>query len=242
MFLLEGESIQHINGVKYVVKAGQCVVLNKQTLHAEKSTKEDAVKVLSCVLDYVHLTGLQENCIISSSYSPVIDCKEYLTEIKNIFEELYQDNSKPDPYSYELAQINVMKLIVYLYRCMHRVYDAVHVDRKSLAILIKDYIDKNYNQDITLNHLAETFFVSPYYISHEMKQKLGLSSIQYLINRRIGEAQRYLVFTNKPVKEISNLVGYENVNYFNKLFLKKTGYTAAMFRESKAGHHGTACR
>lgn len=100
-----------------------------------------------------------------------------------------------------------------------------------LSAQIKDYIDKNYHKNITLESLSEQFFVSANHISHEMKKDLNVSPINYLIDRRIGEAQRYLVFTNKSINEISELVGYDNPSYFNRLFQKKTGVTAARFRQ-----------
>lgn len=232
LFLLEGQSEYEINHRKYTVKKGQIVALNKCTLHAEYSTADHPVKVVTCVLDHVSLRGLEDNCLIPADACPVIDCDEYWNDIKNIFYELCRDNLEKQPFVYEIAQLNISKMIFYIHRLLNRASEENTKSVSELTMMVKRYIDENYSKDITLERLSEKFFVSPYHIAHTMKKELGMSPINYLINRRIGEAQRYLILTKYSINQIAELVGYENVNYFNRLFLKKTGYTPAKFREN----------
>lgn len=232
LFLLDGCSEYRINHKKYTVHRGQIVVLNGQTLHSEFSTAENPVKVITCVLDHVKINGLPENHLIPDDANPVLDCEDMWDEIKDIFHEMYRENLSASEFGYEIVQLNVTKLLYLIHRRLHQETSEEPQSVSELTTMIKKYIDENYSQEITLEKLSEQFFVSPYHIVHAMKKELGLSPINYLINRRIGEAQRLLVLSDHSVNQIAEMVGYDNVNYFNRLFLKKTGYTPTKFREN----------
>ena len=61
-----------------------------------------------------------------------------------------------------------------------------------------------------------------------------MSPVNYLIQRRVGEAQLLIVSTDKPFSQISKMVGYNNVDHFTNLFYKCTGMPPRTFRESYA--------
>lgn len=229
--ILDGHGEHSINGKKYSVKKGDIVILNENTLHAESSGTENPIKVITCMLSNVYINGLEENHIIPEGVKPVISCGEYWEEVSSIFRTLYSDKVKNKRYCFELAQLNVVRLIYYIYRIIHLEPIQSENDLSILTQSVKAYLDENYDKEISLDSLAARFFASSFYISHEMKRELGISPINYQINRRIGEAQRNLLLTNKTIEEIARMVGYDNVSYFNRLFLKKTGCTPAKFRE-----------
>lgn len=67
--------------------------------------------------------------------------------------------------------------------------------------------------------------------SGKMIQKYtGYSISQYVIERRMGEAQRMLIFEDISIKEIALAVGYENIQYFYAAFKKSTGVKPLEFR------------
>ena len=91
---------------------------------------------------------------------------------------------------------------------------------------IKEYIDKHYMEPITLQSMGEALHISPYYLSHVFKQMSGYSPVQYLLRRRIGEAQTLLITTDLSITHIAEMVGYDTQSYFNLQFTKKCGYVA----------------
>lgn len=101
----------------------------------------------------------------------------------------------------------------------------------SLLSGIKEYIENNYEKNITLSSLSDTFFVSPFHIAHLFKEKFDISPIQYLIKTRIKIASELLIQTGYTVFEISNLVGYPNANYFNIIFKRFTGMSPGKYRK-----------
>ena len=65
-----------------------------------------------------------------------------------------------------------------------------------------------------------------------MKEELGSTATQYLMQYRITIAKKQLSFTDVPIKDISNMVGFKTVQHFNRIFKGITGITPAEFRKS----------
>ena len=97
---------------------------------------------------------------------------------------------------------------------------------------VKKFIDQNYTQPITLQTIAEALNTSPYYISHVFKEMSGYSPMQYLLRRRIGEAQTLLITTDLPVTQIAGMVGYDTQSYFNLQFSKHVGMPPKKYRQN----------
>lgn len=102
-----------------------------------------------------------------------------------------------------------------------------------LAYQIRRYIDENYeNESFSLLETASYFSVSESYVCIIFKKAFDDTINQYMISRRIEKAKDYLHNSNKKIKEISELVGYRDCNYFIRIFKKYTGVTPADFRSS----------
>ncbi|WP_105614397.1 response regulator transcription factor [Vallitalea okinawensis] len=99
---------------------------------------------------------------------------------------------------------------------------------------IQDYIQKNYMKDITAQKIAEEFNISLSYLSTTFKKHSGTKLSQYITSKRIDEATRLLLHTNINVSDISKTVGYQDVQYFYRVFKKYTGKTPLGFRKEKA--------
>lgn len=93
------------------------------------------------------------------------------------------------------------------------------------------YLEENFTEDITLDDIARVVNLSPYYFSRFYKEASGRNFIDRLIAIRIEKAKYYFQNTDLSLKEVSGMVGYQDPNYFSKLFKKITGYTATEYKE-----------
>lgn len=105
-------------------------------------------------------------------------------------------------------------------------------DRKdALVARIKPYLCEHFMEQITLNSVAATFFISPSYLSRIFSETVGIVFTDYLTNIRIKKACE-LLCTRPDFKiyEIAEAVGYNSTKYFIKVFKEKTGSTPADYR------------
>ncbi|WP_432402451.1 response regulator [Wukongibacter sp. M2B1] len=100
----------------------------------------------------------------------------------------------------------------------------------SIIIAAKEYIMKNYSKELSLEEVAHDIAVSPYYFSKLFKKKTGENFIDYLTKIRIKSAQELLRETSKSVKIIAHSVGYNDPNYFSRVFKKITGMSPREFK------------
>ncbi len=93
------------------------------------------------------------------------------------------------------------------------------------------YLDEHYTGDISLDMLAEQFYISKYYLSREFKKEYGTTIIQYVLTKKITNAKELLRYSNSSIEEIARLCGIDDASYFNKVFKKMEGCTASEYRK-----------
>ena len=96
---------------------------------------------------------------------------------------------------------------------------------------IMDYINYHYQEDLTLQKLADLLFISPPYLCKIFKEYANQTVVQYINTTRILNAQRMVMETEDRITEISRSVGFVNVTHFNRVFKSITGITPSVFRK-----------
>lgn len=87
---------------------------------------------------------------------------------------------------------------------------------------VKKYIEKNYMNEISLDHLAQYVSISSFYLSRTFSKVENINIKEYIIKIRMEKAKSMLIEGNKSVKQIAWEVGYVDQNYFSKAFKKYT--------------------
>ncbi|MCJ8014597.1 helix-turn-helix domain-containing protein [Paenibacillus sp. KQZ6P-2] len=100
--------------------------------------------------------------------------------------------------------------------------------------LATEYMDANYNKNISVDMVAEYVQRSSSYLGRIFKESKGMTVNDYLIQLRIKRAMELLKQPGASVEEICREIGYANVSYFNKLFKARTGLTPGQFRQQQA--------
>ena len=104
--------------------------------------------------------------------------------------------------------------------------------QEARMVEIMNYIQANYI-DITLEDLAEKFYLSKPYISKYIKEKSGITFGEMVKKIRMKKAKSLLKGSNMTVENIALSVGYQNVEHFNRLFKKAYNMTPIQFRNEK---------
>jgi len=108
---------------------------------------------------------------------------------------------------------------------------AINQNISSVIKLAVSYINKNYNTKITLDNVAAQVFLNPSYLSQLFKKEMNIQFGDYLERIRINKAKELIRNSNKAMSEISEIVGFSNQNYFNKVFKKVTGVNPLKYRK-----------
>jgi two-component system response regulator YesN len=109
---------------------------------------------------------------------------------------------------------------------------------KEIASQVKDYVDANYAEDISLSSLSKKFHVVDSYLSKMFKDVVGENLMLYISRVRIRRATELIRQGNMRLTEIADLVGYGDYAYFNRVFRKITGMGPREYREIQ----NTECR
>jgi len=112
-------------------------------------------------------------------------------------------------------------------------YAKVEVESDSRRVLkVKNYISKNYRDEVRLSTLADIAGMSPSAFSRFFKLHTGRNLSEYIIEIRLGYASRMLVDTTKGIAEICYACGFNNLSNFNRIFKKKKKCSPSEFREN----------
>lgn len=99
---------------------------------------------------------------------------------------------------------------------------------------IHKYMERSYYENITLTALAEEYHMDASYLSRSFSQKYGETIIAFLTRIRMEKAAELMKDPDKKLETISFLVGYDDYNYFSRVFRKKMGCSPREYRNNLA--------
>lgn len=213
------------------VSRGDLIIINPNCLHTEKSTiSDDPLEYIVLGIDNIVLNTFEPHKITleettNNSYKVINygEDNQVLDYLNLLIEEI-----ENKPYNYELACKSILTLfILYILRNTKKELKVEEEGNDSLnleCIKIKNYIDTNYSEHITLDYLANLSYLNKYHLVHTFTKQMGTSPINYLINKRIDEAKNLLSTTNFSIRDISTIVGFSNSSYFSHMFKKLQEY------------------
>ena len=235
ILICSGSSEYLIHDKKVVIKAGDLLVYNAGVVHDEVSGPDMEVGSYCVGVGGLHMPGLRENALISDEKGYVFPTGRYFEDMKELFVMMFRNLAAGEPH----AELFCTSLLHALLVSVLTVTEGVGETRENpadephiLGSRIKDYIDRHYMEPITLQSMGEALRISPYYLSHVFKQMSGYSPVQYLLRRRIGEAQTLLITTELSVARIAEMVGYDSQSYFNLQFTKNVGMPPSRYRHN----------
>ncbi|MDF2654143.1 MAG: transcriptional regulator [Bacillota bacterium] len=239
ILICSGSGYYSIDGKRYLVQEGDLVFLNSGVLHDEMSDSNTLVASYCCAIGDLAMEGLPVNVLVPADAFPVVPCGDRFETIRKLFELLFELLLTAKTGADETCHFLMMSLLTQVQILLEfpvscEVAQSEYRE-EGLGVLgfrIKGYIDEHYHEDIGLQSIAEELNISPYYLAHVFKEGSGYSPVNYILRRRIGEAQTLLINTDDNVTQISSLVGYDNPSHFNFIFTKHVGMSPLKYRKS----------
>ena len=98
---------------------------------------------------------------------------------------------------------------------------------------IRSHIDRHYGEPISLETVAQRFFVSKEHLSRAFKSRTGENLTDYIVRKRMEKAMELMEEGKLAIKHVARLTGYEDVAYFYKVFKKRYGVTPGEIRRKE---------
>lgn len=121
--------------------------------------------------------------------------------------------------------------ISFLIDCGHKLLGA---SQNLIIKRAKQYIEKNFSRDISLQDVADYVHLNPVYFSKYFKEHTEKNFVDYLADVRVDFAKKELI-KGKKIDEVSRSSGYNNSSYFAKIFKASTGMTPREYQRTKIG-------
>ncbi len=235
ILICSGSSEYLIHDKKYFIRPGDLLVYNAGVVHDEISGPDIEIGSYCVAIGGLHMPGLKPNMLIPADEGYVFPTRRSFGDLRILFEMMFRNLASGEPRAEAFCSSLMHALLVKVLAVTEGADAADEKPVEEPPILgrrIKEYIDRHYMEPITLQSMGEALHISPYYLSHVFKQMSGYSPVQYLLRRRIGEAQTLLITTDLPITRIAEMVGYDTQSYFNLQFTKNVGMPPNKFRQN----------
>ncbi len=226
VYCVRGGGVFKFEGQEHIVRAGDAFYLPPHVPHEYYPTEEfwethwlafDGREVQP-VLEFIHFDKAKVFHINDmNAVEPVFKKILYLMKTNNFY-----GGHQCSAYLYKfLIELN---RVVNLQNGTH---DSAKLNQLRPVI---DYIDSNYQRDLTLTELSGLIDLSPQYLCRLFKECLNLRPFEYLARKRIQQAKILLLEEKYNINEISAKVGYNDCSYFCAVFKKHEMLSPAEFR------------
>lgn len=227
--VLEGQANYTIEEQEFQLNAGQIMLFNPGTHHGEEQRTGTYSHQLHIGLTNISLDGLKRNHLPTKK--AILNLGEYQWEFLDKAWRLVKEYSEEQPEFQLMVKALIIEMLVLILRSLEKVQDntvtlALSKNAKRKQYLVNHaiyYLENHHTQEITLEQLADTLYVSPTYLSKVFKESTGMSPINYLIQVRLKHAKELLANEQLTIREISQAVGYQDAYHFSKLFKKYYG-------------------
>lgn len=151
-----------------------------------------------------------------------ISQEEYLSRLNEKEWEVHMDPVDVEPYVIDMLRVAIEM------KGEKNESQSGPVLRRAL-----EYIDNNFDKDLSLNKVAEEVNVSANYLSSVFSQSMQKTFIEYITAKRMEKAKKLLRSTDASTSEISQMVGYKDSHYFSFVFKKTQGLSPREYRSVK---------
>ena len=228
LYVANGKTHFWFDGREEIVSADHMVLYKSEEIQKYVYYLEDNPEVF-----WIHFTGNDVKNILAyhgiSLDEHVFYCG-VLPDYKALFRKIIQE--------LQLCRYGYEDYIASLFNDILLLVDRQQHEQKKATGNVQEqieraaaYFNENYNTKISIDDYAESLHISTNWFIHNFKQYAGMSPAQYILSLRMVNAQSLLERTIYNIKEISEIVGYENPLYFSRVFKKEIGKSPAQYRK-----------
>ncbi|MFC4386707.1 AraC family transcriptional regulator [Gracilibacillus marinus] len=235
-YVLAGKKLFFINDELLYAQKGDLVIIHPFDVHKTSSVEgSDAERiVVHFNQDFIADCEEEIKYLVRSPYKINLPLKEQL-QAERILHDMLRE-CKVKEYQYEQYTRLLLQMFIIMLERVKEQNNVVEKDTRTATekkiVEIATYINKNYQMNLSLQHIATVFFISTSYLSRTFKKVTRFNVSEYIQLVRIREAQYLLRETDSKIIDIAERVGFNQIAHFNKVFKKMTNTSPVKFRQT----------
>lgn len=247
ILVVEGEAIIHAKDRDYRIESGNCVFIQPNEPHSYTIVSNYRELHISFDTTYSELSRVRN---ISSAISP-----DQLPSFRKAYLQvnIYEDYDLPlvfKPHNFEeyLAYFDEIKTAVKknnsfvaeikMLKLLNLIHDRLGIKKVKGTVdiceAVKDYIDANFEEILTLDDIAALYEVNKFTTLRKFKKRYGVGIIEYYNALRLEFAKRSLQKEKHTVTYVSEQLHFTDVYTFSNFFKKRTGVSPRAFKSDKS--------
>lgn len=236
IFLIDGRIIVETDSRYYKLEKNDILVLNRNQLYEIRGTGENSVLMLTISDQFMERYYPEYRNHRFKCYSREVDLGRVpmIDKIRKMLGEItIAYLRKEESYGIEIQGLicQILMILIRRFKQEGTVFQRIDTEDHRLTQII-DYLEKNYDQLITLEDMAKKTYLSTGYLSRYFKQKTGVGFSRFLMNIRLKHSIKNLLHTSESIEQIALRNGFPNTKSFTSLFKEVYGVTPNIYRKN----------
>jgi AraC-like DNA-binding protein len=245
VIVTEGSAVHVVNSEEYTIEKGDVFVVGNDTIHGYKNPENFRIcnimyrhsEMFSALPDIMTSAGYQALFVLEpritkeQSFRSRLRLKhENYKAVKLLLDDMIHEYKSGS----ECRKTMLISQFARLAVTLSRLYSFDNGDnRQDMVNIAKavSYMENNFTEDISAGQLAELSHYSERHFMRIFRKTYNASPLEYIIDLRINHACMLLKSTDMSISETAEKCGFDNVNYFSRLFKKRMGITPSGYRK-----------
>ena len=242
VYMCQGETTHLVEGTKVVLRQGELLLLGQGARQEIFPARETDIAVnfivrpefFGGIISYLggDETPMQKTviqCLRGNRLSKYLHFKVAdVKPVQNLVENLLWTLLTNVPNRRSIYQQTMGLLFSVLLNQTDKLYAG---NKEETIVQVLHYIEENYACG-SLTEIAERLNYDPAWLSRKIKQSTGRNYADMVREKRLAQAAWMLQHTHKKISDIANEVGYENISFFNRIFVAMHGMSPRQYRQA----------
>lgn len=229
-YVSTGQAVMQIEGHEVTIHQGQCVVIPPNKKHSFWVVSKAGCRLTQLEMS-LEMKNQDEEFLMKEgkiwNFYLIKNCEEITPLIERIARAFRKEESEHNEFLMKISAIEMMIIL----------NDYINQDERKISFCMTaelkqavDWIQEHFDEPVNLEAVAEQAGISSRYLRKYFSEVMGKTCIQYITELRMEKAKHLLWETNESILNIAMETGYENAQYFSRVFRREEGITPKTYR------------